>query len=780
MKYRLKDYQRRAVDNLKKHFDAYFNLNGKTIVFKAPTGSGKTFMVSALMEELVLDNEDKDFCFLWASIGKGELQIQSYEAVKSYLGGNPKCSLIDNEFFGSRQYIRKNEIVFVNWEKLVDKDSATGAWKNNIMKDQEGMSFIDVLEETRRRGTKIILIVDESHIGAGIQTRIREFKDTIVIPHITLEMSATPLSEPDVIVDTEAVIAEGMIKEGIIVNEGIDDTLILEDDIDSEILVLQKGYEKREELLREYERNGSPVKPLVLIQIPNKDHGEEKIIVIKDFLRGKGITEKNGKLKIWVDKGASFDKRKIKDLDDETEYLVFKVAVATGWDCPRAQILVKFRDGNSETFEIQTIGRILRAAEAKSYENQLLDNAYLFTNLSRFTITKESYNPNSIKTEMSYFRTKFGRPVYTTINLISYYKSRADDYNSADSSFYSYFEKEFCSYFGIEEGEYSIVSVPKMIGKGLKTKINVNQGVLSEIHESTLMLNEEKNVYGETIDVKISDTDISFAYYNLIRENLNGLAYVRSKSAINGAIVETLTKYYYPIPRTEKVMTVQKLVLSNQEIFSTILSRATQKFREKLIEDAGKTGIDYNYEISSSRAYTRDNNKVIDSELSLYQPLRLPINQSNGDVNRLELSFINYLNTRKDVVEWFWKNGDEHMKENFGISYNNGMSTFQPDFIVKFVDGTIGIFDTKPVGDRVEDTRVKAEALYKFIKDTNINRPKNLGKLIGGIVISKKYDSFTRTYKDFRVNTQENYVEYDVDSSDWLLFETLLKNINND
>lgn len=118
------------------------------------------------------------------------------------------------------------------------------------------------------------------------------------------------------------------------------------------------------------------------------------------------------------------------------------------------------------------------------------------------------------------------------------------------------------------------------------------------------------------------------------------------------------------------------------------------------------------------------------------------------------------------------------MKENFGISYNNGMSTFQPDFIVKFVDGTIGIFDTKSAGDRVEDTTIKAEALYKFIKDTNTNRPENFGKVIGGIVISKNYDSSTRTYRKFRVNYQEKYVDYDEDSSNWVLFETLLNNIN--
>ena len=74
------------------------------------------------------------------------------------------------------------------------------------------------------------------------------------------------------------------------------------------------------------------------------------------------------------------------------------------------------------------------------------------------------------------------------------------------------------------------------------------------------------------------------------------------------------------------------------------------------------------------------------------------------------------------------------MRVNFGISYNNGMNTFQPDFIVKFKDGSVGIFDTKPVDHRVEDTTVKANALHNYLLDINTNRG-IAPKVIGGIVI---------------------------------------------
>lgn len=47
----------------------------------------------------------------------------------------------------------------------------------------------------------------------------------------------------------------------------------------------------------------------------------------------KQITYENGLLAVWLSDNI-------------------KQAVATGWDCPRAHILVKLRDRMSETFEI--------------------------------------------------------------------------------------------------------------------------------------------------------------------------------------------------------------------------------------------------------------------------------------------------------------------------------------------------------------------------------------------------------------------------------------------
>lgn len=777
MIYTLKNYQRDAVNELKQYISIGFkSTSRKEVVFKAPTGSGKTFMAASLFEELAEENPSVNFCILWACPGKGELHKQSFDAVKTYLGGNPVCSLLEDNFFGSRKYIKDKEIVFINWEKLIQKDKETGKWANNLMKDQEGMNFIDVIEKTKQNGTRVILVIDESHIGASQKARIQEFINTIIIPNIVLEMSATPLNNHiDVEIEAQKVVDEGMIKEDVIVNQGInkEDKTLAEQD--SELLVLQKGYDKRQEIVEEYNKLNIAVNPLVLIQIPNVDEGEAKKLVIKDFLREKGITEDNGKLKFWCDDKGNFDKKAIKKNNDITEYLVFKTAVATGWDCPRAHILIKFRDGKSETFETQTIGRILRTAEAKSYDNYLLDNAYIFTNIWSFETKQDTYNPNRIKTEWSKMRDGYNKlNVWSQTQLSSFYRSRQGDYNSADSRYGAYFIKSFMKFFELKEKDKYAMSgqlKDRFELKGMNLDIKVDDVVMEETNIGVTSVNEERNISGDLAKVTMAENDIQAQYNDLIRSNLSGLAYVRSKSPINSAIMDAFGIFYNVFGRKEKVTSIMKIVVNNKNIFAEILSESTQEFREMISKEAYKKGEHYDFKIEESRPYSIETHtELVPSIKSLYKPLYvLKDNQGNPD-NQLEKDFLNYLDSQ-NVVEWYWENGTELMQVNFGISYNNGMNTFQPDFIVKFKNGSVGILDTKPVDHRVEDTTVKANALYDYLVNINTNRGL-APKIIGGIVV--------KVGTQFYVYLNGNYHDYNVSHDGWVNFNEVLRKIDDE
>lgn len=775
MIYRLKNYQRDAVDELKGYITLGFNSkNRKEVVFKAPTGSGKTFMASSLFEELAGEHPDINFCILWACPGKGELHKQSHDAVKTYLGGNPVCSLLEEDFFGSRKFIKNKEIVFINWEKLIQKDKGTGSWANNLMKEQEGMNFIDVIDQTKKNGTKVVLVVDESHVGSSAKTRIQEFINTIIIPNILLEMSATPLNDHiDVEVNPEDVIKEGMIKEDVIVNEGIkkDDKSLAEKD--SEILILEKGFEKREEIVKKYAELNINVNPLVLIQIPNVDEGEAKKLVIKDFLRDKGITEANGKLKLWCDNHDPFDKKEIRKNNDITEYLIFKTAVATGWDCPRAHILVKFREGKSETFETQTIGRILRTAEAKSYDDPLLDNAYIFTNIWTFETKQDTYNPNKIKTEWTKMREGYTQlRVWAQTKLKSFYRSRQEDYNSADSRFGEYLFKSFMKRMGLTEEDRKNVlfdDPERLEDAGLKLETNTGDVVLEETNLGMQNIAEERIITGNAVDVQMSENDVQAQYNAIIRDNLNGLAYVRSKSPINTAIMDVLSTFIKGFTRSEKVKRYMQIVVNNRDLFAEVISEATAEFRQMLSINAGKKGVRYDFKIEESRAYSSETHTTLLGIKSLYNPLFV-LKNASGQVNYLEKNFLQYLDMQ-NAVEWYWENGSELMRINFGISYNNGMNTFQPDFIIKFKDGSVGIFDTKPNDEtNLADTTVKNEALRDYLYDINQNRGYD-PKVVGGIVC--------QSGTQFYLFEGRDYHDYNSNHDGWVNFNEFLRKIED-
>jgi type III restriction enzyme len=156
MSKQLKDYQIRVVEELHDFFNFYINKVNKEIVFKAPTGSGKTFIMTKLLEKISIENNER-VAFIWASIGKGDLHKQSYESVVKELDGYPNCQLLNEAFVSGNSFINDKQVVFVNWEKLVQKNRGSDTWKNSLMKDQEGRNFIDLIEATKNNDIKNML-----------------------------------------------------------------------------------------------------------------------------------------------------------------------------------------------------------------------------------------------------------------------------------------------------------------------------------------------------------------------------------------------------------------------------------------------------------------------------------------------------------------------------------------------------------------------------------------------------------------------------------------------
>jgi type III restriction enzyme len=757
----LKKYQEVALDKLINRTKEFFKEDGnETIVFQAPTGSGKTFIATQYINNIIKELTD-DICFLWVSIGKGELHKQSYKSVKKDVSDEIKCSILEEEFFGSRDKIYQNEIVFLNWEKVRTKNKDTGDWKNVAMQDKDQTNFIEVLQNTRNCGRKIILIIDESHASAN-SDRAMEIRDEIVKPEITIEMSATPILVGDskITVDSTDVIEEGMIKKEILINPDIDK--IEDDELNSQELIIKCAMEKREKLAKEYKDINSPVNPLVLIQIPNSDSGEDKKNAIVSILRDKGITEENGKLAIWLsDEKVNTESETLLPIDGKVEYLIFKQAIDTGWDCPRAQILVKFREINSIVFEIQTVGRILRMPEAHHYDNEELNDAYVYTNIQSIVVKKEIYNPNIIKSLKS-----SRSDIYKPIKLRSYYKQRID-FGDITTTYYPVFEECFCKYFDIKENTMPdyFENMEKLKLKGIKTDFEKMDGIIRNGNILSGDLDSLKsNISSDLFAVNYSDNDLGDQFETLIKENLNGFAPRRSLSTVKQAIYYTFKKILNINSYRGGSLYIQNMVIKNRDIFSILLDTSTTNYKIIHEEDVSKKSIEKfnnDWEIPITKNYNPTIYIKYNLETSLYQPLYIRL-MDNGEPNKLETDFLDYINSKKEFIDWIWQNGQEHMETNFGIQKEDGY-TFQPDFLIKFKDGRIGIFDTKGVGEREEDNREKANALEKYIEEERTN-----GKnLIGGLVV--------KSGSQFRINLESEYAPFNENSEDWGYFEELFK-----
>jgi len=757
----LKRYQEEAVEELINYSEKLIRKDREkqTVVFQAPTGSGKTFMIGSFIEQLINEMPNEDLCFLWISIGTGELHKQSYNSLKNNYAGFPDVYLLEEEFFGSRQTIDKNEVVIVNWDKLNQKDKKTGEWKSTLMKDKESTNFRELVKNTKQSETKIILIIDESHTNSTSKRAI-EIRDEIIKAHLTIEMSATPvLTEGEyqqkVKVEPLDVIDEGMIKKEIVINDHID--LTTDDETTTQELILQSALNKRVSLVQSYQESNIKVNPLVLIQIPTGSEGEDKQEFIEEFLAKNNITSENKKLAVWLSE-EKINLEVLNNNNNEVEFLIFKQAISTGWDCPRAQVLVRFREVKSIVFNIQVVGRILRMPEAKHYKNDALNKAYIYVNTNAFDVASEVSNPNIIKSLKSK-----RKDIYKPLELKSYYRNRID-FGDITYKFNPVLEKTFCEYFDLEIGNYDVVgSNQKIVGSKINLEFkNAKDEIILDQHIDTSLFDkmDEKTIKADkTIAGNYSENDIIYAVENLIKMNLNGYAFKRSLSAVRNALYRWFDKYL-GINKFEfnGVIRIYLIILNNYETFSQLLDSSIKAFKPTKDEEI-KTKVAENevwnkkWEIAEEK-YFNPKYERYEYNKSLYEPCYLSFD------SEIEEEFIEYINTNKDNVLWWWQNGSEHMAINFGIKYGI-KSTFQPDFLIMFDDGKLGIFDTKASGEREDDNKVKAEALQQYISEEN-QKGKNL---IGGLVI--------KDAEHFRLNNKTQYVSFNERVEDWTYFNDL-------
>lgn len=681
---KLKNFQEKAVDFL---FKKTTDSNAKPkIVLQSPTGSGKTIILVAYIEKYLDYHEDDIIC--WLCPGKGDLEEQSKEKMNRFAPDLKTGSLFDiisSGFVSGTTY-------FINWETITKKG-------NIAIKESERKNLFERISEAHRKGKNFILIIDEEH-----QNNTSKANDIISSLNAKYEIrvSATPnkrvVGEFHEIPEID-VINEELITRFMYINKDLESVSVIDPKHEATIL-LQKADEVRKEIAQAYLEEKEDVRPLVLVQFPNLN--DELIEFVEKELNSMGYSYENGLLASWFSAENKEDKgRKSKKLgkinigttneDSITKsnaapvFLLFKQALATGWDCPRAKILVKLRENMSDTFEIQTLGRLRRMPKAKQYGRDILDCSYLYT-------FDEKYKLDVIKAG-SGFETQrlFLKDGAKSIKLKKELRNRDGNYvdeQEMRNRIYEFFKDRYS--LGSEKKD----NRTRLENNGFTIGTTLERKYLKGKYSTLKQVNEEQEEYGViNVEVNTHLHGIDKQHcVDSIKKHI-GLSYRKTNQVLQTLFLRGFGNKRYKL-----------LDLNLKEFYAFVINNA-DKLKEDLIEFSGV----------KHKPMPFLDNRVEDFSIPLEEHYRYVPFEPN--VRILESNVYKEYNTsmitddfrstserlfeksceKNPNVKYVYKNGDSG-QQYLSVVYETNFAKqrlFYPDYIVQLQDDSIWLIETK-------------------------------------------------------------------------------------
>lgn len=755
-------YQQDAIKELTDKTIKLLNVGGsrRKIVFEAPTGAGKTVMTCQTLANIVDelrtrgDSRNKECAFIWFAPRK--LHLQSYMSLKGAFGETRKLTPVMFDELDQSEGIQPGEILFVNWES-VNKE------KNIMVRDSESSaSLYEITRHTQEElGLPIVAVIDEEHMfWSNTADKTKAVLDRIN-PAVELRISATPKTAyPDerTKVYRQDVIAAEMIKKEVVLNPEIDINAS-EDEIAMNERLIKAALKKREEITEVYKAEGVDITPLLLIQLPNDKKEsmtaeDEKVAEqVKTYLRYMcDITEENGKLAVWL----SNEKSNLAGLENPTnlaQVLLFKEAIALGWDCPRATVLLIFRKLQSDQFTIQTVGRILRMPEQKHYPNELLNVGYVYTDIAKDKIDIVTADAGYILSDTI---TAHRRANLCNVSLKSVYSERPNiERNYLGPDFRKVLYDTATNFWKLEQGAglFSIAELAAMRGD------DGDYQPLPETDDNTINENRLRVKNSIRLDVKTINIEIpkDVHFQNEVQTlNVERAKFARTTGEIDGvflAYIEGKGGQFERKGRTDKIASflteliadffgiyetdAKKVVLyhENRPKFDRLLETALEKYARKRQIAAAKAATtrvykEYDWEVPEQRVYDAETNHPTPGE----NHALLPFIQLNTASNP-EKEFVKFLEANTQYIDWWYKNGDSG-KANYAIEYHKGnggeKALFYVDFVIRMKNGHIYLFDTKSAGSDIFAAD-KHNALLEYItENSTAEQP-----LAGGVILQQ-------------------------------------------
>ena len=395
----LADYQREAVDALQStiarvadHIDNRADhrreiaLKSGAMLLQAPTGSGKTLILGRTIEGLIGALPMKTVWFWFAPYAG--LVVQTRDALSEQCPGIRLRDLATDRAVGG---LRDGDVFVQTWAAV----AANNKDARKVRRTREdGLSLDDMLVLLRESGVAVGVVIDEAHLnfGASAGAAAKFYLDALQ-PDFTLLATATPNDakleafedaagvevESRVIVARDRVVEAGLNKRGLMLGY-LRMNLGDEAFIDFEQATLTAGWTQHRQICERLSDKSIGLTPLMLVQVEDQASGGEDPVkrVREKLLEITGIRDDMIAVHTSGEPDADFH---MLAYDDSKQILIFKVAVATGFDAPRAWTLVSVRPNRGAAFGLQIVGRIMRVhplLRSGHGSDDLLDRGYVF------------------------------------------------------------------------------------------------------------------------------------------------------------------------------------------------------------------------------------------------------------------------------------------------------------------------------------------------------------------------------------------------------------------
>jgi type III restriction enzyme len=698
----LKYFQERAVDFL---FEKTTDSTTKPkIVLKSPTGSGKTVILVAYIEKFLTFHENTVFC--WLCPGKGNLEEQSEEKMHRFAPGLKTGNVLDiiNGGFEERT------TYFINWEMITKKD-------NTALKDSERKNLFERISEAHRKNLNFIIIIDEEH-----QNNTSKADDIIssLNARYEIRVSATPSKRvmgEYYEIDEVDVIDDGLITRFMYINDGLEH-LKIENTRHETDLLLEKADDVRKQIAEAYKEEGESVRPLVLVQFPSLS--DDFIEYVENKLNDMGYSYENKLLASWFSAENTSDKKRnskklgkinigttkqdsITNHDATPVFLLFKQALSTGWDCPRAKILVKLRERMSEVFEIQTLGRLRRMPYAKHYGKDILDCSYLYTFDEKYKL--EVINAgNAFETQRVFLK-----EAPKKITLVKELRDRdADiiDESAVRSRVFEYYRDNYHLTGKKEENRAKLEIRGFIFGSTLK------QRYLKGKFSTLRAIKESASSYGDLeIEVNTHTHGIDLQHNIDALKGFVGLGYSKTNQVLKTLFLKGFGNRKYKFLNLS-LQEYYAFVINNADLIKEDFSKISSDARNMALPTTKSELI--RIPLEEHYRYTPYEKNMDELERNVYKGYN---SSMITDLLRSssERLFEWYCENNKDV-EHIYKNGDSGQKY-LSIVYTDSLGRqrlFYPDYVLKMQDGAIWLIETKGGEWKGESKNIDPYAEIKF------------------------------------------------------------------